>query len=98
MKRFYSIIIAALAAGIAGCATVPDSIVQQPPTARPQQAAPVVPANGAIFQSAGYRPIFEDRRARMVGDIVTITINERTSAGKSTATSGSKSSEVDFST
>ena len=97
MKRFYSIIIAALATGLAGCTTVPDSIVQQPAGVRPQQAASAAPANGAIFQSAGYRPMFEDRRARMVGDIVTITINERTSAGKSSATSGSKSGEVDFS-
>src|SRR5688572_19295303 len=98
MKRIYSTIIAMLVAGIAGCTTVPDSIVQQPTMARSQYAAPGAPVNGSIFQSAGYRPMFEDRRARMIGDIVTITIIERTSAGKSNATSASKSSEVDFST
>lgn len=84
-----------LAAGITACTTVPETIVQQPVTARPQQAAAVPPANGAIFQSGAYRPMFEDRRARMVGDILTIAINEKTSAGKSAATSASKSGSVD---
>lgn len=47
-------------------------------------------ANGAIFQAASYRPLMEDRRARLVGDILTIAINERTTAGKSSSTSASK--------
>lgn len=84
-----------LATGLAACTTVPDTIVQQPVTARPAQAAAVPPANGAIFQGTAYRPIFEDRRARMVGDILTISISERTSAGKSAATSASKSGSAE---
>jgi flagellar L-ring protein FlgH len=75
---------------LAGCASVPESIVQIPTTARPQQPVPSAPANGAIFQASTYRPLFEDRRARLVGDILTIAINEKTSAGKATANSGSK--------
>jgi len=85
-----------LAAGLSACATVPDTIVQQPNA--PVQARTVVPApaNGAIFQAASHRPLFEDRRARMVGDMLTIAINERTSAAKSAANSTSKTGSVDF--
>ena len=85
-----------VAAGMAGCATVPDTIVQHPTNVRPQITAPVPQANGAIFQAAAYRPMFEDRRARMVGDMLTISINERTSAGKSAANTASKSGSVEF--
>lgn len=76
---------------LAGCAVTPSTIVQGPTTIRPQAAAPVAAGNGAIFQAAAYRPLFEDRRARMVGDILTIRIVENTNAAKSAATSASKS-------
>lgn len=79
---------------LAGCSTVPDTIVQQPTSARPQPAAAAAPTPGAIFQAAAYRPLFEDRRARLVGDILTITINEKTDAGKQAASSGSKTGSV----
>ncbi len=75
---------------LAGCETVPDSIVKTPLTARPQPAAYAPATNGAIFQSAAYRPLLEDRRARLVGDTLTIVINEKTSAAKSAGSSGSK--------
>jgi flagellar L-ring protein precursor FlgH len=85
----------AIAAGLTACTTVPDSIVQPPRAAQqPAHAAMSAPANGAIFQSTSYRPMFEDRRARHVGDILTIAITERTSAGKSAANSGSKAGSV----
>jgi flagellar L-ring protein precursor FlgH len=97
MTRLSSIIaFAALVACLTGCASVPDSIIQVPSTARPQPAPAVTPANGAIFQAAAYRPMFEDRRARLVGDVITITINEKTSAGKSAANSGSKTGGTDY--
>jgi flagellar L-ring protein precursor FlgH len=37
-----------------------------------------------------YRPLFEDRRARFVGDILTIAINEKTNAGKDASSKASK--------
>jgi len=55
------------------------------------------PANGSLYKAASYRPAFEDPRARMVGDAVTIQIVEKVTASqvsKSTAnrtTSGSTS-------
>lgn len=48
--------------------------------------APVV-NNGAIFQAVQYRPLFEDHRARLVGDSLTVQIVEKVSASqKSTST------------
>lgn len=75
---------------LSGCGTVPETIVQQPLTARPQPISTARSNNGAIFQSSAYRPMFEDRRARMVGDLITIAISEKTSATKSSAASGAK--------
>lgn len=81
---------------LAGCNTVPGTIVQRPTTVKPPQPALAAPANGAIFQAAAYRPLFEDRRARLVGDILTIAINEKTNAGKQAASSGSKSGSAEI--
>ncbi len=76
-----------LTAALAAC--VPATNIKQPLTALPE-TKPVTPApaNGAIFQAGvNDRPLFEDRRARHVGDILTITIVETTSAsGKSGTT------------
>jgi flagellar L-ring protein precursor FlgH len=75
---------------LAACSTVPDSIIQQPSSVAPRQARTPAPPNGAIFQTSAYRPIFEDRQARMVGDILTVVISEKTSATKSADDVGSK--------
>jgi flagellar L-ring protein FlgH len=81
---------AAALAGLAGCAVTPDSIVVQPTAARPRPAPATAPANGSIFQAASYRPLFEDRRARLVGDILTVQINEKTAADKGASNSASR--------
>jgi flagellar L-ring protein FlgH len=82
---------------LSGCAIAPDSIVKQPMTAKPQAAPVLVPRTGAIFNNAAYRPMFEDRRPRFVGDILTINIAENTSATKAGGSSGSKDGKVDSS-
>jgi len=95
MKKlaFSAIILAALA----GCASTPTTIVAGPTSARPipplQTAAT---ANGAIFQTTSYRPAFEDRRARHVGDILNVNITERTSAVKNGASSNSRTGSANF--
>lgn len=75
---------------LSACSITPDSIVKQPTTARPQAAAAVPVKSGAIFNQAAYRPLFEDRRPRYVGDTVTVTIAENTTATKAGGSSGSK--------
>jgi len=50
--------------------------------------------NGAIYQPTQYRPLLEDHRARLVGDILTITIAERLSATQSATTAIDKSGSI----
>lgn len=72
------------------CAMTPTTVTQGPKTAKPLPIQPVAANSGAIYNGAGYRPLFEDRRPRSVGDILTITIAENTSATKAAGSSGSK--------
>lgn len=77
-----------------GCAIAPESIVKQPMTAKPPAVTPVAASNGAIFNAAAYHPLFEDRRPRFVGDIVTVNITESTTATKAGGSSGSKDAKA----
>jgi flagellar L-ring protein precursor FlgH len=92
MKAMSCVILLALA----GCSATPSTIVQQPTTARPLYTEPAMARNGAIYQADQYRPLFEDRRARHIGDILIIAITEKTSAVKAGASSGNKSGTVSF--
>jgi flagellar L-ring protein precursor FlgH len=56
-------------------------------------SAPV--GNGAIFQAAQYRPLFEDHRARLVGDTLTVQIVEKVSASATSTSSVEKSGSVE---
>lgn len=81
---------------LGACAVTPATIVHQPTTIVPQSAKAQREANGAIFQASTYRPLFEDNRARLIGDVLTIAISENTSAAKAAASSGSKSGAASF--
>lgn len=96
----------AVAALASGCvATTPPTDVHQPLYTRPQPLVTAPDANGAIYQrgqyvqgGSRYMPLFEDRRARYVGDTLTIAINEKTNASKKASStvnrSGSTSAAV----
>ncbi|MDQ8032375.1 flagellar basal body L-ring protein [Bordetella genomosp. 1] len=79
---------------LTGCALIPpEPIVLGPTTAAPPApAAPALRPNGSIYQPTAYGnyPLFEDRRPRNVGDIVTIVLEERTNAAKNVATNTSR--------
>jgi flagellar L-ring protein precursor FlgH len=83
---------------LSGCMSLPapPAIVQQPMSARAfPQAVP--PNSGAIYQaSTHYKPLFEDRRARQVGDTLVIVLNEKTNASKKSNSSTDKNGEVNF--
>jgi flagellar L-ring protein precursor FlgH len=89
----------------AGCNTVPPTQVHQPLTARPAPVAqPQLQAGmGSIYLAAhpaqpyyGYRPLFEDRRPRNVGDIMVIQINEKTAASKKSDSSAERNGNASF--
>jgi flagellar L-ring protein precursor FlgH len=76
--------------GLAGCSVnKPPTSIQQPLTAKPVEKQVVFPADGAIFRAGvNDQPLFEDKRARRVGDILTINLVEKT-AGSRSISSGS---------
>jgi flagellar L-ring protein precursor FlgH len=81
----------AVAVATSACQQLPQKATvdfAQPRLAVAPVSQPVArPSSGSLFQNAGYRPAFEDRRARQVGDTVTIQIVENVTASqKSTST------------
>mgnify|MGYP001578416863 CR=1 FL=1 len=89
---------------LAACAATPPASVHQPMSARPAPPPATAPANGAIYQAQyagqpGYshRPLFEDRRARAVGDVLTININETTAASKKSGSTAARTGSNDMS-
>lgn len=87
--------ILATATALAGC----DLIW---PRVKVEETAPVVatavaappPSNGSIYQAASYRPLFEDHRARHIGDTLMVSIVERVSASQSKTSSIDKSGSI----
>lgn len=90
---------AALALLLGGCASLsPTPPVDILPTTPPPIAAeqPVQgPATGSLFHTASFRPAFEDRRARMIGDSVTVMIVENVSASQKSTSTVDRTSGVD---
>ncbi|SFF29332.1 flagellar basal body L-ring protein FlgH [Paracidovorax wautersii] len=87
-----------LLAAATGCAPLnPPPPVDLVSTAPPVIAPPVRatgPATGSLFHSASYRPVFEDRRARLVGDVVTIQIVENVSAKQNSTSTVGRTSDT----
>ncbi|MDH5552637.1 MAG: flagellar basal body L-ring protein FlgH [Nitrosomonas sp.] len=73
-----------------GCAIKPTTSLHQPTVMHPAPQVASANHDGSIFQQASnsalagnrYIPLFEDRRARGVGDTIIVTLNERTNASK----------------
>lgn len=71
------------------CALAP---AQAPMAPAPAVPAANAPASGSIYQASTSLALFEDQKARRVGDVLTILLVERTAAEKSASTSASKDS------
>ena len=81
--RLFGGLLLSLSTLMAGCQTLarlPTVDTVFPTAALPVPAEGSIAANGAIFQGNRYRPLFEDHRARIVGDTVTVNITEKVSA------------------
>jgi len=74
------------------------SLLSTPTTARPRpiqetsaNMGSLYPANsGGPYIGSVHRPLFEDRRARNVGDTLTVLLNETTSAAKNSGMSAAR--------
>jgi len=78
---------------LAACQSLPE---RDPAYAavRPVALPPVEAGNGSIYQAGHDIRLFEDSRARRVGDLLTINLVETTSASKQSATELSKSNDT----
>ena len=95
MKRFVSVLALSGITALAGCVA---------PTPRPNDPyyAPVLPRtplpaaanNGSIYQAGFEQNLYSDRKAFRVGDIITITLNERTQASKNANSQMDKTSNT----
>jgi len=102
MRRFAPLALAVLVAlTLSGCDTVSETLNKRPPVdvlkteaVRPQPIVETKVNNGSIFQASQYRPLFEDHRARLVGDTITVQIVEKVSATQKSTSSIDKSGGV----
>ena len=91
--QILSLLLAALLA--AGCAINQPPIVHQPMTARPlPEAQSKADPDGSIYQKTNFRPLFEDRRGRFVGDTMTVLITEKTAANKKSGASAERTGAI----
>jgi flagellar L-ring protein precursor FlgH len=94
MSKISCLLSAVLCLLTAACNTVPPTNVHQPMSARPLARGTLPAANGSIYQPGISRTLFEDRRARYVGDTMTITITETTSASTASSTNVSRTGSI----
>jgi len=74
---------------LAGCSTLYPR-VQIDDAPQPASAPAIVPtahSNGSLFSTTTYRPLFEDYRARLVGDTLQVQIVEKVSATQTSTSS-----------
>ena len=87
----------------AACAPLPQKVVVDfaEPKVTSAPAAPVAAphkaATGSLFNTSSYRPAFEDSRARLLGDIVTIQIVESLAASQVSASTVNRNTSSDTS-
>jgi len=94
MGRSTALALAVACIALTGCETVSETLNKRPPVdvlkteaVRPQPVIVAVANNGSIFQAHQYRPLFEDHRARLVGDTITVQIVEKVSATQKSTSS-----------
>jgi flagellar L-ring protein precursor FlgH len=90
---FRCLAIGGFAAALAGCNTLEAKTEPSPPPL-PVQPVPDAPTPGAIAAPGQGLALFEDAKARNVGDLLTIKLVESTSAQKSASTATSKDDNV----
>lgn len=99
MKRslLSSAAVLALGLSLGGCAALRNSpeVAVAPSGPVHYRAEPAAPAaTGSLFNPVAYRPAFEDPRARLPGDTLTIEIKERVEAKQNSTSTLNRSNEV----
>jgi len=85
---------ATLSALLCGCGMTPVKDHKPDPVVARVLPAPTPRTEGAIYQAGQNMELFADLKARRVGDLLTITLNEVTAASKSAITKTAKTTTV----
>jgi len=94
MKTMRILLLAALGV-LAACSSKPQ---RDPAYAavRPNPPPPAAQFTGSIYHTGTAVALFEDARARRVGDMLTVVLTEKTQASKNATTKTKKDSKVDM--
>ena len=93
-KTVRTLIPIALCSALGACSMFPGK-EHKPETVVPRALPPPAPrTEGAIYQAGQEMVLFADLKARHVGDVLTIVLNELTNASKNAATTTSRTSAV----
>jgi flagellar L-ring protein precursor FlgH len=84
----------ALSAALSACSVIPGKDHKPDPVAPRVLPPPAPRTDGAIYQAGQEMALFADVKARRVGDVLTVVLNESTNASKNAATTTSKTSAV----
>lgn len=87
------LLLAATAPLLSACGALysqPHVEMQNAPVVAMPNLPPAGATNGSIYQAGNYRPLFEDHRARLVGDTLIVQIVEKVSASQSSTSELSK--------
>ncbi len=83
--------------GLTGCSSVtPSTILTQPTKSPAPEVDKSTPKNGSIYKKTTYKSLFENYRARVVGDVITVIVNEQVSADKKNLASDTKQGSLDI--
>jgi len=81
---------------LGGCSVTPSTILTQPTNSVGPKSDITEPKNGAIFKRSNYVSLFENYRARAVGDVITVIVNEKVSADKKNSATDNKQGSIDL--
>jgi flagellar L-ring protein precursor FlgH len=95
-KLTLALLLAPVLGGLTGCESMGPKVDVAPAlTARPQVVAQPQVNTGSLFAGGGYRPLFEDHRARMTGDTVMVNIVERVQASQKSSSTVEKTGAIE---
>ncbi|MBD9484386.1 flagellar basal body L-ring protein FlgH [Pseudomonas sp. PDM14] len=95
MNRLFTLLTVLSVTALSGCVSPPpkpDDPYYAP--VLPRTPLPAAQTNGSIYQAGFETNLYDDRKAYRVGDIITITLSERTQASKSAGSQLSKNSNT----
>lgn len=94
-NRWWSYAAALLLVNTFGCSTTSNTMADPEfASVRPVSTEPLPIDTGAIYKSGYGIKLFEDNKAKKVGDILTVVLAEKTNASKKATTSTTKDSDV----